>query len=98
MSHLKKRLEYLERRPASQQVVPCSPLARDIQDLDQHTRGLEADIAELDASVSPEERSREEAELEGFLHGLEGLSLEEKIAALEIEIERLETSEGVEGE
>jgi uncharacterized small protein (DUF1192 family) len=98
MSHLKKRLEYLERRPVSKWVVHRSPLACEIQDLDQHLRGLEADIAKLDATMSPEERSRGEAELEEFLQSLEGLSLDEKIAALEIEIERLETSEGVGGE
>jgi uncharacterized small protein (DUF1192 family) len=79
-------------------VVPCSPLAREIQDIDQHIRELEADIAEGDAQMSPEERSREEAELEEFLRSLEGLSLDEKIAALEAEIERLKTSEKVGGE
>lgn len=69
-----------------------SGLAAEIREIDRHIAELEAGIAEAEASMTPEEVERARAEHKGSMAYLEGLSLDEKIAALEAEIEEEENA------
>jgi len=61
---------------------------------DRNIKRLTAEIAEAEAGMTPAELTRSRAELEEFDASLDGLSLDEKIEALEAEISILEAEEG----
>lgn len=61
-----------------------SGTAAEIREIDRRIAELEAEITE--AGMSPEEVERSRAEAHAFMESLEGLSLDEKIEALEAEI------------
>jgi len=61
---------------------------------DRNIKRLTAEIAEAEAGMTPAELTRALAELEEFDATLVGLSLDQKIEALEAEISILEAEEG----
>ena len=61
---------------------------------DRNIKRLTAEIAEAEAGMTPAELTRSRAELEEFDASLVGLSLDQKIEALEAEISILEAEEG----
>ncbi len=64
---------------------------------DRNIKRLTAEIAEAEAGMTPAELTRSRAELEEFDASLVGLSLDQKIEALEAEIALLEAESGGEG-
>ena len=94
MGSMRRRLEHLEQRlrrhsPPKQ----CGGLALEVWEIDRNIKGLEAEIAEIEANMTPEELAQSRAETEEENAKLDGLSLDEKIAALELEIAWLEAQE-----
>ena len=90
----RRRLERLEqllgrRSPPEEYGV----LAQEVREIDRNIKKLEAEIAETEANMTPEELAENQAWQEEENARLDGLSLDEKIAALELEITRLETQE-----
>jgi predicted nucleic acid-binding Zn-ribbon protein len=69
-------------------------LATEVREIDRTIKRLEAEIAEAEAGMTPAELARKRAEFEEFDATLVGLSLDEKIEALEAEISILEAEEG----
>jgi hypothetical protein len=90
----RRRLERLEQRlesyPTPEQT---GGLAQEIRVIDETMARLEAEIAEAEANMTPEEVQRGHAEHEADMAFLGGLALEEKIAALELAIAKLEAEE-----
>ncbi len=68
-----------------------------IQAIDREMRMLDREIDEEQAHMSPEEIRRAGAEHEEYWASLDGLSLDEKIQALEAEIAMIEAEEEGEG-
>jgi chromosome segregation ATPase len=100
MESVRKRLERLEQQ--LRRTAPLAPeqpggLAEEVREIDRNIKRLEAEIAEAEAGMTPEELARKRAELKEFDASLDGLSLDEKIAALKAEIaaeeERIEEGE-----
>lgn len=60
----------------------------------EETRALEADIRRLEVEMGPEELRESRAQDVSLEERLEGFTLEEKIAAVERQIEELEDAEG----
>ncbi len=65
---------------------PVDHLGDFIRALDERIAALNAEIAEAEADMTPEELAWKRAELEGFNASMKGLSLDEKIATLRAEI------------
>ena len=89
-----RRLERLEQRlKRSPAPGECGDLAREVRTIDETIARLEAEIAETEATMPPEEVHMMRLEHEADMASLDGLSLDEKLAALELEIARLEAQE-----
>jgi peptidoglycan hydrolase CwlO-like protein len=89
MESVRKRLERLEQQ--LRRTAPLAPeqpggLAEEVREIDKNIARLEAEIAEAEADMTHEELARSRAEFEEFDATLVGLSLDEKIEALEAEI------------
>jgi prefoldin subunit 5 len=94
---LRSRLKLLEaKKPEPWPDPPDNypTLATEVREIDRNIKKLTAEIAEAQAGMTPEELARSRAELEEFDATLVGLSLDEKIEALEAEISILEAEEG----
>ena len=83
----RSKLDRLERKARS--MPPSgrdSPLADEVREIDRNMKRLEAEIAEIEASMTPEELARSRAEQEKSRTRLEGLELDEQIRVLEAEV------------
>lgn len=88
---VRRRLEHLEQRLGwSSPPEECGGLAQEIGVIDENIARLQAEIAEAEARMPPEEVQRMRLAHKADMAALEGLSLDEKIAALELEIAQLE--------
>lgn len=79
---------------ATVRTLPCvGGLAQEVRAIDETISRLEAEIAENEASMTPEEVQRVRADHEADMTLLGGLTFEERIAALELVIAELEARE-----
>jgi hypothetical protein len=94
---VRRRLKHLEQRLGRRSPPDdCGGLAREVRAIDETAARLEAEIAQAESSMPPEEVERASAEDREFAASIEGLSLDEKMAALEREIAELEAKEKTE--
>jgi len=87
---LRQRLGRLERTNAPKPEIPASGLAAEVRTLDAEIKELDGQIAGLKATMTEGELRARAAEDEAFMASLSGLSLDEKIEAVEAEIARME--------
>ncbi len=85
MRDLGRRLDRLEL--GTERVVPASGLAKEIREIDQHIRCLDREIEEMEAALSPGEVAESRRAHDMYMQTLQGLSLGEKIACLDREIQ-----------
>jgi uncharacterized small protein (DUF1192 family) len=87
LRHRLRRLEGARKGPPA----PGGQTYEEILVIDKDIARLDAELEKVKADMSPEELAQSQAEFWEVCASVEGLSLDEEIAALATEIERLET-------
>lgn len=90
---LRHRIDELERKVGTLPPPGGGPTPADeVREIDREIKRLEAEIAEAQASMTPEGLARNRAEHEEFMKTLDGLELDEQIEALSANIAAIEAA------